>query len=147
MSNRGVLFNCLIIALLSASTVLAQEIETTQSLQGICKQDVGSNPQLVCSGGNRANSSQDRSNLKERPKYRPFDNGKPQRPAPDYFFGVFTCFGFRFSRPRLSLLTPAVCHDSLNLHPTISSRPRESLVNSYRIAALGVLHESSDRSV
>ena len=28
--------------------------------------------------------------------------------APDYFFGVFTCFGFRFSRPRLSLLTPAV---------------------------------------
>ena len=45
--------------------------------------------------------------------------------APDYFFGVFTCFGFRFSRPRLSLLTPAVCHESLNLHQTISS-PREN---------------------
>ena len=46
--------------------------------------------------------------------------------VPDYFLGVFTCFGFRFSRPRLSLLTPAVCHESLNLHPTISSWLRES---------------------
>src|SRR5678816_1807145 len=34
MSNGGALFNCLIIALLSASTVLAQEIETAQSSPG-----------------------------------------------------------------------------------------------------------------
>jgi hypothetical protein len=31
----------------------------------------------------------------------------------NYFLGVFTCFGFLFSRPRLSLLMSAVCHDSL----------------------------------
>ena len=29
----------------------------------------------------------------------------------NYFFGVLTCFGFLFSRPRLSLLISVVCHD------------------------------------
>jgi hypothetical protein len=56
------------------------------------------------------------------------DDGRSVRPiwAPDYFFGVFTCFGFRFSRPRLSLLTPAVCHESLNLPERFQVRARIS---------------------
>ena len=32
--------------------------------------------------------------------------------SPSYFFGVFFCLGFLFSRPCLSLLMPAVCHES-----------------------------------
>lgn len=34
--------------------------------------------------------------------------------VPVYFFVVFTCFGFRFSRPRLSLLISSVCHEPGN---------------------------------
>jgi len=76
----------------------------------------------------------DRGDQKVRLRVAVVDQ-KAEGPSADlahYFFGVFTCFGFRFSRPRLSLLTPAVCHESLKLLHDFKSAARGAYLRALR---------------